>query len=189
MFNQSCSVIVLITSVWLLWSAAKWGPAAAASRQTTRDRGEWTSQRDFAVDFTIFKAHSHCWKCLLELWLPFLDLERRSKSIFGIQSAPPLWTYIWCWECAPLSTHIWHSERPRFQAINGVESVPCAALSLKMGVKAPPRSGPQILVKSGGCPPKYCQIDSNVVWELYSVLYYFYGLRVERHPVMHPEAH
>ena len=26
MFNQSCSVIVLITSVWLLWSAAKWGP-------------------------------------------------------------------------------------------------------------------------------------------------------------------
>ena len=34
------------------------------------------------------------------LWLPFLDLERRSESIFGIQSAP------------------------RFQAIYGVESVP-----------------------------------------------------------------
>ena len=98
------------------------------------------------------------------LWLPFLDLERRSKSIFGIQSAHPLWTFIGCWERAPLSTHIWHSERPppafklymvlrappalkpylafrappRFQAIYGVESVPRSALSLKMRVKAPP---------------------------------------------------
>ena len=60
------------------------------------------------------------------LRLPFLDSERRSESIFGIQSAPPLSSYIWCWKRAPLSTHIWHSERPspRFQAIYGVESVP-----------------------------------------------------------------
>ena len=83
------------------------------------------------------------------LQLPFLPLERRSESIFGIQSAP----------C--------------FQAIYGVESVPRSALSLKMGVKAPPRSGPQILVKSGGCPPKYCQVDSNVVRELYYIIIIF----------------
>ena len=30
------------------------------------------------------------------LRLPFLDSERRSESIFGIQSAPPLSSYIWC---------------------------------------------------------------------------------------------
>merc|ERR1711949_144947 len=57
----------------------------------------------------------------------------------------------------------------RFQAIYGVESVPCSALSLKMRVKAPPRSGPQILVKSRSCPPKYCQVDSNVVRKLYYI--------------------
>ena len=36
----------------------------------------------------------------------------------------------------------------------------------KNGSQSTPRSGPQILVKSGGCPPKYCQVDSNVVREL-----------------------
>ena len=37
----------------------------------------------------------------------------------------------------------------------------------KNGSQSAPRSGPQILVKSGGCPAKYCQVESNVVRELY----------------------
>ena len=36
----------------------------------------------------------------------------------------------------------------------------------KNGSQSAPRSGPQILVKSGGCPAKYCQGESNVVREL-----------------------
>ena len=36
----------------------------------------------------------------------------------------------------------------------------------KNGSQSAPRSGPQILVKSGGCPAKYCQVESNVVSEL-----------------------
>ena len=73
-----------------------------------------------------FSAHDFNTRSGGALRLPFLDSERRSESIFGIQSAPPLSSYIWCWKRAPLSTHIWHSERPspRFQAIYGVESVP-----------------------------------------------------------------
>ena len=37
----------------------------------------------------------------------------------------------------------------------------------KNGSQSSPRSGPQILVKSGGCPAKYYQVESNVVRELY----------------------
>ena len=37
----------------------------------------------------------------------------------------------------------------------------------KNGSQSTPNSGPQILVKSGGCPAKYCQVESNVVRELY----------------------
>ena len=36
----------------------------------------------------------------------------------------------------------------------------------KNGSQSAPRSGPQILVKSGGCPAKYCQVEINVVSEL-----------------------
>ena len=36
----------------------------------------------------------------------------------------------------------------------------------KNGSRSAPRSRPQILVKSGGCPAKYCQVESNVVSEL-----------------------
>ena len=42
----------------------------------------------------------------------------------------------------------------------------------KNGSQSAPRCGPQILVKSGGCPAKYCQVESNIVRELYvSYLY------------------
>ena len=37
----------------------------------------------------------------------------------------------------------------------------------KNGSRSAPRSRPQILVKSGGCPAKYCQVESNVVREQY----------------------
>ena len=61
------------------------------------------------------------------LRLPFLDSERRSESIFGIESAPPLSSYIWCWKRAPppafnpylalrappLSSYLWCWERGR----------------------------------------------------------------------------
>ena len=43
----------------------------------------------------------------------------------------------------------------------------------KNGSQSAPRSGPQILVKSGGSPPKYCQVDSNVVRELYYIIIIF----------------
>ena len=36
----------------------------------------------------------------------------------------------------------------------------------KNGSRSAPRSRPQILVKSGDCPAKYCQVESNVVSEL-----------------------
>ena len=36
----------------------------------------------------------------------------------------------------------------------------------KNGSRSAPRSRPQILVKSWGCPAKYCQVESNVVSEL-----------------------
>ena len=36
----------------------------------------------------------------------------------------------------------------------------------KNGSQSAPCSGPKILVKSGGCPAKYCQVESNVVSEL-----------------------
>ena len=36
----------------------------------------------------------------------------------------------------------------------------------KNGSRSAPRSRPQILVKSGGCPAKYCQVESNIVSKL-----------------------
>ena len=36
----------------------------------------------------------------------------------------------------------------------------------KNGSRSAPRSRPQILVKSRGCPAKYCQVESNVVSKL-----------------------
>ena len=49
------------------------------------------------------------------------------QPIFAIRSAPtPAFKLYMVLKACPLSTHIWHSERPSpsFQAINGVESVP-----------------------------------------------------------------
>ena len=43
-----------------------------------------------------FSAHDFNTRSGGALRLPFLDSERRSESIFGIQSAPPLSSYIWC---------------------------------------------------------------------------------------------
>ena len=37
----------------------------------------------------------------------------------------------------------------------------------KKGSQSAPHSGTQILVKSGGCPAKECQVESNFVRELY----------------------
>ena len=47
-----------------------------------------TFARDSTHDFNTLSGGA--------LRLPFLDSERRSESIFGIQSAPPLSSYIWC---------------------------------------------------------------------------------------------
>ena len=52
-------------------------------------------------------------------------------------------------------------------------SVQCRVASAELNVypyiipgQSAPRSGPQILVKRGGCPAKYCQVESNIVSEL-----------------------
>ena len=58
------------------------------------------------------------------LRLPFLDSERRSESIFGIQSAPRFQA-IYGVESVPRFQPIFGTQSaPRFQAIYGVESVP-----------------------------------------------------------------
>ena len=142
---------VIATSTWLpsQFIRCYWRSLPNTSQVITNNKAsqQWTA--------TIggFSAHDFNTQSGGALWLPFLDSERRSESIFGIQSAPrfqaiygvesvprfqpifgiqsaplPLWSYIWCWKRHPLSTHIWHSERPRFQAIYGVESVPRSAL-------------------------------------------------------------
>ena len=48
----------------------------------------------------------------------------------------------------------------------------------KNGSQSAPRSGPQILVKSGGCPAKYCQVESNVIRELYSIIFISYHIHI-----------
>ena len=55
----------------------------------------------------------------------------------------------------------------------------------KNGGRSAPRSRPQILVKSGGCPAKYCQVESNVLSKL-NVSYTEYNItRLEFRNPMH----
>ena len=84
------------------------------------------------------------------LWLPFLDLEQRSKSIFGIQSAPPLWTYIiWCWtlKACPVFNPYFAFRAPLcYEALNTKYG---PAFNTKYSLKAGGRSECKIWVESG----------------------------------------
>merc|ERR1712242_531860 len=78
-----------------------------------------------------FSAHDFNTQSGGALRLPFLDSERRSESIFGIQSAPRFQA-------------IYGDESvPRFQPIFGIRSAPPPAFKLYMVLKAcPPRFQP-----------------------------------------------
>ena len=75
------------------------------------------------------------------LRLPFLDSERRSESIFGIQSAPRFQA-------------IYGVESvPRFQPIFGTQSAPPPAFKLYMVLKAcPPAFNPYLALRA---PPRF----------------------------------
>ena len=76
-----------------------------------------------------FSAHDFNTQSGGALRLPFLDSERRSESIFGIQSAP------------------------RFQAIYGVESVP--RFQPIFGIRSAPPPAFKLYMVLKACPPRF----------------------------------
>ena len=120
---------------------------------------------DFCVQKPRDSTHDFNTRSGGALRLPFLDSERRSESIFGIQSAPrfqaiygvesvPRFQPIFGTQSAPppafklymvlkacpppLSTHIWHSERPPAFKLYMVLRA-CPAFNPYLAFRAPPR--------------------------------------------------
>ena len=96
-----------------------------------------------------FSAHDFNTQSGGALRLPFLDSERRSESIFGIQSAPRFQA-IYGVESVPppLSTHIWHSERPPAFKLYMVLRA-CPAFNPYLAFRAPPAFKLYFVLKAG----------------------------------------